>query len=161
VNAPPVVSVTRLRLRSRRDLFEFLRHSIPAEREAMRSPGFLSGAVRGERLRVFWTLTMWSDRRSMIAYVRSEAHRAAARWLAPHCDEGSTGSFECEGAELPTWAAARDRLIAEGRLLTVRHPSPAQAAGRTPELESFFVLQRSLTIHRRGAARCPIGASAP
>ncbi|MBF2026322.1 MAG: DUF3291 domain-containing protein [Oscillatoriales cyanobacterium C42_A2020_001] len=123
------VSVTRLRLRSWLYLPLFLRHAIPSSQQSMAAPGNLKTFTRQQRFSVFWTLTVWQDETSMRNYMRSGAHREAMPKLAEWCDEASTVHWHQEGIEPPSWEEATRRMLAEGRLAPVQHPSANHAAG--------------------------------
>ena len=123
------VSVTRLRLRSAWLLPAFLWHAISSNAQSRKADGCAQGAVRREGL-VFWTLTLWRDVESMRAFMLSGAHRTAMPHLVKWCDEAATTRFEWNEDQLPSWDEAKRRLAANGKLSPVKHPSPAQAAGK-------------------------------
>jgi hypothetical protein len=78
--------------------------------------------------RAFWTVTLWRDVEAMRAYRRAGAHLAAMPKLLGWCDEAAVATLENVDA-LPEPEEAARRLASEGRLSTVRHPSPAHASG--------------------------------
>ncbi len=125
-----LISVTRLRLRSSRFLIPFFWHALRTTIQARRAPGNLDVKTTRAAGNAFWTLTAWEDEASMRAYRNSGPHRRAMPKLLEWCDEASVGHWEQATAELPDWREARRRMMAEGRLSKVKHPSPAQAAGR-------------------------------
>ena len=61
------------------------------------------------------------------------AHMKAMPKLLDWCDEASYVHWQQEGAELPSWAEAHRRMVTDGTLSKVKHPSPAQTAGKFPE----------------------------
>ena len=63
----PLISVTRLRLRSARFLPGFAWHALRSGAQARRAPGFLGMRLLPERPLVFWTVTAWDDLSSMTA----------------------------------------------------------------------------------------------
>jgi hypothetical protein len=129
----PFVSVTRLRLRSIRYFPSFAWMAFLSGIQIRRSPGNLGVRFRRGARFTFWTLTSWKDEPSMRAFMTSGAHRKAMPKLLEWCDEASVGHWLQEAIELPDWREAHRRMVAEGRLSKVRHPSPDQRANRIPE----------------------------
>ena len=124
------VSVTRLRLRSLRFLPAFTWRTLASTRQTRRAPGFLGGVLAVEGTRGYWTVTGWTDAEAMRQYRNSGAHMKAMPKLIAWCDEASVAHWEQEGTALPTMAEALARMVADGRLSKVRHPSPEHAAGQ-------------------------------
>jgi hypothetical protein len=87
----------------------------------MVTPGALAYSLQRLLIgRAAWTLSLWTDRESMIAFVRVGSHRAAADWL--NASEDNTGKFTQWEALQPTLNLndAYDRLGAprpKGRVL--------------------------------------------
>jgi hypothetical protein len=52
------------------------------------------------------------------------------RILSRICSEASTVRWTQDSPELPDWDEAHRRLLAEGRLAKIRHPSALQLAGQ-------------------------------
>ena len=128
----PFISVTRLRIRSVFYLPQFIWHAFRSQRQAERSRGFLAGRLMREKGNAFWTLTAWDDRAAMSAYRGTGAHMKAMPKLLNWCDEASVGNWEQPGADLPSWAEAHRRMVAEGRMSKVRPPSERQLAKEIP-----------------------------
>jgi heme-degrading monooxygenase HmoA len=128
----PLVSVTRLRLRSWRYLPEFFWRSWRTVSQARSAPGYLGHALLRDEKLAFWTCTLWRDEASMRAFVTWGAHRSAMPRLMDWCDEASVAHWEQEFAALPSWTDAHRRLQAEGRRSKVKHPSPAQERFEVP-----------------------------
>jgi heme-degrading monooxygenase HmoA len=124
----PLISVTRLHLRSKRYLLGFLWHTLASARQAQRAPGFLGGVLAGDRALGSWTVTAWADAAVMRAYRNSGAHLRAMPKLLRWADEAAFVHWEQDSPRLPSMAEAHRRLVAEGRLSKVNHPSPAHAA---------------------------------
>ncbi|HVF54886.1 MAG TPA: antibiotic biosynthesis monooxygenase [Pyrinomonadaceae bacterium] len=122
------ISVTRLRLRSLRYFLQFFRQSLKTARQAEHAQGFLGGKLLLEGSKTFWTITAWEDEASMRAYRNAGAHRGVMPSLLEWCDEASVAHWNQERAEIPPWQEAHRRMVSEGRLSKVNHPSPAQAA---------------------------------
>ena len=128
----PFISVTRLRVRSLFYLPAFIWQAMGSLRQSQRSRGFLTGRVLHEARNTFWTVTAWDDDAAMNAFRTSGAHREAMPKLLEWCDEASVAHWIQPNAELPSWLEAHRRMVAEGRLSKVNHPSPAQVAKEIP-----------------------------
>lgn len=127
----PVVSVTRLRVRSWRYLAGFAWYTLQSKRQLRRSPGFLNGALANAPGFAFWTTTAWVDANAMARFRDTDWHKRAMPKLLEWCDEASVARWTQDTAELPDAAAMLERLQTAGRISKVRHPSPEHAAGRT------------------------------
>ncbi len=123
----PVISVTRLRVRTFRFLPGFALHTLRALRQVRAAPGFRGGTVLRDRDCAFWTLTAWDDADSLQTYLTTAAHRAAMPHLAQWCDEACVVRWEQEAAALPSWPEADRRMRDSGRTARVRSPSPLHA----------------------------------
>lgn len=123
----PVVSVTRLRLRSWRYLPAFVPKALRSGRQASAADGFLAGRVLADRGLAFWTLTLWRDDAAMRAYTSSGAHRATMPDLASWCDEAAVARWTSESDALPPWPEVDAELKRAGRPSRVRFPSPRHA----------------------------------
>jgi hypothetical protein len=93
----------------------------------------LGGRLMLEAHWAFWTATVWESEEAMRAFRSSGAHMKAMPKLLDWCDEASYVHWEQEGAELPSWAEAHRRMVAEGKLSKVKNPSAAQSARKFPE----------------------------
>jgi quinol monooxygenase YgiN len=124
------ISVTRLRIRSVFYLPQFIWHTLKSQRQVARSAGFLGGRLMRDPGNAFWTVTAWKDEAAMRAYRGSGAHMKAMPKLLDWCDEASIAHWEQNGAGLPEWSEAHRRMVAEGRMSKVRHPSQAQLAAK-------------------------------
>jgi Antibiotic biosynthesis monooxygenase len=128
----PLISVTRLRVRSVRYLPEFLWDTFQSVRQVQRSPGFLGGRLLVNSGYVFWTMTAWQDEAAMNAYRTSGAHRQAMPKLLNWCDEAAVAHWTQESAEIPEWQQTHQHMSERGRLSKVNHPSAAQASQKIP-----------------------------
>ena len=127
----PLVSLTRLRLRSFLYLLPFAWQSNRIARQAERAAGFIAGQVNGDPQRLtFCTATIWESDAAMRDFRGSGMHQAAMPRLGHWCDEGSVVHWNQPGSEIPDPGIALRRMQAEGRPLRVRHPSPEHAAGK-------------------------------
>jgi hypothetical protein len=126
----PILSITRLRLRSWRYFPLFVVYTMASSRQARRTPGFLSGWMGSSSATTFWTATVWRDDASLRAFRDQSWHLVAMRKLLDWCDEAAVARMQQGDDQLPDAPAAFRRLVSEGRLSKVRHPSPAHAAGQ-------------------------------
>ena len=127
----PLISLTRLRLRSFRFMLPFAWQSNRISRQAERAPGFRTGMVYGDPLRLtFWTATVWESETAMRGFRGSGVHQIAMPKLGHWCDEASVVHWNQPGSEVPETEIALRRMQNEGRLLRVRSPSSDHAAGR-------------------------------
>lgn len=122
----PLVSITRLRVRSLRFLPAFLLVSLRSAREAKNASGNLAVAVLSDANFAFWTRTLWTDERSMRALMLAPAHRAVMPKLLQWCDEAAVAHWLQETPAPPSWPEVHRRLREEGRTSKVDHPSAAQ-----------------------------------
>ncbi len=124
----PFISLTRLRIRSLRFVPQFIWTAVLSSRQAKRAAGNLGQRLLRDAHLTFWTLTAWADEATMRSFMMSGAHRRAMPKLLDWCDEASVAHWVQETAELPDWREAHRRMVKDGRLSKVRHPSPAQQA---------------------------------
>jgi hypothetical protein len=127
----PVVSVTRLHLRSLRYLAPFIVDAMRATRQARRSSGFGAGWLGNEGLHGFWTATTWASLDAMRDYRNSPPHRQSMKKLLHWCDTASYVHWDQDGTSPPDAGMAFTRLSAEGTLSKVLHPSDDHRASRT------------------------------
>ncbi len=128
-----LASVTRLRVRSLRYLPAFLWQTFLSQRQVVRAAGFSGGKLLIDRRRTFWTLTLWQDERAMKAFRGSAAHAKVMPRLAEWCDEAAYAHWTRDGDSVPDWQEAYGRLVAEGKLSRVAHPSREHSARQFPE----------------------------
>jgi hypothetical protein len=128
----PLISVTRLRVRSFRYLPGFLWDTLQSVRQVQRSSGFLGGRLLVNAGYVFWTMTAWQDEAAMNAYRTSGAHRQAMPKLLNWCDEAAVVHWIQESAEIPEWQQTEQHMTEKGRQSKVNHPSAVQASQQIP-----------------------------
>ncbi|MBX6391011.1 MAG: antibiotic biosynthesis monooxygenase [Frankia sp.] len=111
----PVVMASRFRLRSRRDTVAMLRHALRVRRVMLTAPGALGVSLAAHPLRgEYWTLSGWSSRAALDAFVGTPEHRAAMRRLGPASAEALFSFWSHDAAATPpTWSEARARVIAQ------------------------------------------------
>jgi hypothetical protein len=126
----PLVSLTRLHLRSPVYFPGFLWNTFASVRRARACEGFLSGAIGYEMPRRlgFWTVTLWRDLDAMKVFRNGGAHLAAMKRLPSWCDESAV--LHWEAAELPPWDEAHRRMKDGGELTKLKHPSAMHREGR-------------------------------
>jgi hypothetical protein len=110
-----LVSITRLRVRSFRYLPAFLLGSLRSAREAKNASGNLAVAVLSDANLTFWTRTLWTDERSMRAFMLAPAHRRVMPKLPQWCDEAAVTRWLQDSPEPPSWQEVHRRLQQEGR----------------------------------------------
>jgi hypothetical protein len=122
----PVISVTRLRVRSWYFLPGFLMAALRIGRQAKKAPGNLAVKVLQDKRKTFWTCTAWDSQESMRAFMVGPPHGPAMRRLLEWCDEAALVHWTQPGPELPGWSEAHQRMQREGRTSKVNHPSEDQ-----------------------------------
>jgi hypothetical protein len=122
----PFVSVTRLRVRSRRYVPSFFVGALRAALQARRAPGSLAVLLLRDAHFSFWTCTLWTDEAAMRSFMRSGRHRRVMPRLARWCDEAALAHWLQDAGEPPSWPEACRRLRQQGRRSRVEHPSEAQ-----------------------------------
>ena len=129
----PVISVTRLRVRSWRFLPAFLFASLRISRQARRAEGNLAVKLLRDRRNAYWTCTSWESEAAMKEFMLTPPHGPAMRKLLEWCDEAALVHWTEESEELPSWTEAHRRMLRWGRLSKVNHHSDAQKAFRIDE----------------------------
>lgn len=127
-------SVTRLRVRSIRFLLAFLWQTFLTQRQVVRAAGFLGGRLLIDAHWTFWTLTVWESEKAMKSFRGSGSHAKVMSRLAEWCDEAAYAHWIATDASIPCWPEAYERLVAEGKLSRVEHPSRDHEARHFPML---------------------------
>jgi len=122
----PLVSITRLRVRSFRYLPAFLLGSLRSARAAKNASGNLAVSILSDANLAFWTRTLWTDERAMRAFMFAPAHRRVMPKLLQWCDEAAVTHWLQDSLEPPSWQEVHRRLQHEGRTSKVDHPSIGQ-----------------------------------
>lgn len=109
-----VVMASRFVVRSRwRHAVPMLRNALKVRRALLATPGALGVSLDAHPLRgEYWTLSGWTDRAALDAFVRTPVHHAAMRALGPAMAD-ATFVFWAQDAAAPTWPDARARVAAE------------------------------------------------
>jgi hypothetical protein len=129
----PVVSVTRLRVRSWLFMPAFIVSAIGIGKQAAEAEGCLGAKLLRDRKRAFWTCTCWESESAMKAFMLEGRHGAAMPKLMHWCDEASVAHWSQDSEEMPSWSEAHRRMLRHGRASKVNHPSAAQKAFRIDE----------------------------
>lgn len=127
-----LASVTRLRVRSVRFLPAFLWRTFSSQRQIRRAPGFFGGRLLLDSHLTFWTLTVWEDEQAMRNFRGSGAHARVMARLPDWCDEAAYAHWTESETAIPAWDVAYERLVSEGRLSRVAHPSQNHTDRRFP-----------------------------
>jgi hypothetical protein len=128
----PLVSITRLRVRSLRYLPAFLINAFRSAQQAKAASGNLAVSLLSDARFTFWTRTVWNDEQSMRAFMITGAHRSVMPRLLHWCDEASVAHWLQDSPEPPSWQEAYRRLQKEGRRSKVNNPSDAQLRFEIP-----------------------------
>jgi hypothetical protein len=130
----PVVSITRLRVRSWRYILPFFVAALRSAWQAKNSAGSLAVTVLRQPQNTFWTRTVWVSEEPMKSFMLSGPHRPAMRRLLEWCDEASLVHWTQDSFAPPAWPEAHRRLQADGRISKVNHPSEDHRAFRIAAL---------------------------
>lgn len=120
------ISATRARVRAPLYQLPFILHTILSTLQLERAAGKLSAKFRWQP-NEFWTLTAWEDKAFMLAYRNTGAHRRVMPKLTLWCDEASFVHWHQESAEMPNWQAVKQRMMEQGRLVKLEHPSQGRS----------------------------------
>ena len=132
----PLISVTRLRIRSPWYLPGFFFYTLRSIRQARVAAGNSTVKLLPDAHRTFWTCTSWTDLNAMRAYVSAGPHRQSMKRLAHWCDEASVVHWEQDSLELPSWQEAHRRMQQDGRPSKLDHPGAAHLAYRIAQPQS-------------------------
>jgi hypothetical protein len=128
----PVVSITRLRVRSWRYLLPFIFFAVRSSQQARAAEGNLRVALLRDARSTFWTCTIWASEAAMRSFMMSGPHRQAMPRLLEWCDEAALVHWSQDTDWQPDWREAHARLQREGRRSKVKQPSPAHEAYEIP-----------------------------
>ena len=124
----PHISITRLRLRSIFTLGAFMRETQAIIGQLRESAGFIDGGVLAEGRLVFWTRSAWESADAMKAFRDTGTHRVSMPKLITWCDEAAVAQWQGEAPK--DWDEIHARLVADGRLSRVKHPTKAHTEKR-------------------------------
>ena len=128
----PVIVVTRLRLKDPALLDEFFTDAVAAIEQAMKSEGNLGADALADANNAWWSVTAWTERAPMEAYVNAEPHLGISMRLDHYCDEATFADWEQASADLPDWQTSWRHLTTDGKAATLTHPSAANQTRAFP-----------------------------
>ena len=99
----PVIVVTRLRLKDPALLDEFFTAAVAATGQAQRSDGNLGVDALADAGNAWWSVSAWTERGPMQAFVDSEPHSSISKRLDHFCDEATFVDGEQASPDLPDW----------------------------------------------------------
>ncbi|EIV95599.1 antibiotic biosynthesis monooxygenase [Frankia sp. QA3] len=111
---PIEVMASHFVLSSTRHTVTMLRSALAVRRAVLAAPGALGVSLVARPLRrEYWTLSAWTDRAALDAFVGDPRHREAMRRLAPAMARSRLVFWRPPaGAGAPTWAQAHEHLAA-------------------------------------------------
>lgn len=124
----PLISITRLRVRSFWFLPAFLAYALRSASQARSAEGNLAVKLLKDAHNTWWTSTAWDSEASMRKFMLAKPHGAAMRKLLEWCDEAALVHWNQPYASLPEWAEAHRRMQSEGRTSKVNHPTADHSA---------------------------------
>ena len=128
----PVIVVTRLRLKDPALLDEFLTAAVAATGQAQRSDGNLGVDALADAGNAWWSVSAWTERGPMQAFVDSEPHSSISKRLDHFCDEATFVDWEQASPDLPDWQTSWRHLTADGKAAELTHPSKANRTRTFP-----------------------------
>jgi len=123
-----LVSVTRVRPKGWRDFATIVRDSFRSRKQLRSMPGFFGGYLAVGPGFAMWTVTVWKNEASMLAFRNSGEHLKAMPKLIDSCSEASFVHWTADEIEIPSPGEAAARMT-HGRTSKLRHPAAAHLAG--------------------------------
>ena len=131
----PLVSITRLRVRSWRYLPAFFFAALRSAFQARRAQDNLAVTILREAHNTFWTRSLWANEAAMKSFMVSGVHRKIMPKLLNWCDEASVARWNQDVSQEPPWDEVHLRMQRDGRASRVNHPSEAHRRFHIPALE--------------------------
>ena len=128
----PVIVVTRLRLKDPALLDEFFTAAVAAIEQAQKSDGNLGADALADAGNAWWSVSAWTGRRPMQAFVDAEPHAGISKRLDHFCDEATFVDWEQDSPHLPDWQTSWRHLTADGKVAELTHPSDANQTRAFP-----------------------------
>ena len=122
--AMPIMVVTRLRLKDPALLDEFFTDAVAAIEQAQKSAGNLGADALADAGNAWWSVSAWTERGPMQAYVDSEPHLTLRTRLDHYCDEATFVDWEQASPALPDWPTSWRHLTADGKAAQLSQASP-------------------------------------
>ncbi|MDQ3398367.1 MAG: antibiotic biosynthesis monooxygenase [Deinococcota bacterium] len=131
----PIISVTRLRLRSANPLGIglFFWHTFRSARQAETKDGFLGGKLLNDAKLTFWTVTVWESEEAMRKFRNNGDHQRAMRGMKAldrFCSELAVVTWQSATSDLPGAATLYQKLVSEGRSYKLSKASDAHSSRR-------------------------------
>ena len=106
------VMASRLPLHAHRHIPGFLRWTLRIRRQLARSHGLVGYSLDAHLLaKTFWTVSAWTGRAEIGAFVRQEPHASGMAAIKPHMGEPSFVFWTATADELPIrWEEVRQRV---------------------------------------------------
>jgi hypothetical protein len=120
----PIMVVTRLRLKDPALLDEFFTDAVAAIEQAQKSAGNLGADALADAGNAWWSVSAWTERGPMQAYVDSEPHLTIRARLDHYCDEATFVDWEQASPALPDWPTSWRHLTADGQAVQLSQASP-------------------------------------
>src|SRR5215510_2705690 len=105
----PMLSITRVRVRSVRYYPWFMLQAARITLQACRAEGNLAVRFLRDRSGVFWTLTSWRSEVDLKRFLDSGVHLASMERQHDWCDEAAAVRWTARDATPPPWQDAHAR----------------------------------------------------
>ena len=128
----PVIVVTRLRLKDPALLDEFFTAAVAAIEQAQKSDGNLGVGALADANNAWWSVSAWTERRPMQAFVDTQPHLDISKRLDHFCDEATFVDWEQDSPDLPDWQTSWRHVTADGKVAELTHPSDANQTRAFP-----------------------------
>ena len=128
----PVIVVTRLRLKDPALLDEFFTDAVAAIEQAQKSDGNLGADALADANNAWWSVSAWTGRDPMQAFVGAQPHLTIQGRLDHYCDEATFVDWDQDSPDLPDWQTSWRHLVADGHVATLTHPSDANQTRAFP-----------------------------
>jgi hypothetical protein len=129
----PLISVTRIRIRSIWLMPKFIWFSIKSLKQARKSNGIIEARVFNDARLTYWTCSIWESKEQMLGYMKSGAHKKAMPHLQHWCNEARTGHTIIEGSAFPSALEIKNILLEHGRPSKVNQPTEDHLKGIFPD----------------------------
>ena len=128
----PVIVVTRLRLKDPALLDEFFTAAVAAIEQAQKSEGNLGADALADAGNAWWSVSAWTGRHPMQAFVDAEPHSGISKRLDHFCDEATFVDWDQDSPGLPDWQTSWRHLTADGQAAQLTEPSDANQTRAFP-----------------------------
>ena len=129
------VSATRLKVKSFFSLPAFMMANEASIKQLSRTKGFVEGKELMDKGLTFWTITLWNSDADMKGFRNSIPHRKAMQKLPGWCSEATYTHWLQEETVLPAWNTIHEKIVKEGIVTKVRHPSQHHSSKLFPPVK--------------------------